>query len=168
MQGQEVTFGIANSALWAVVTTDTSCGAVNSMHDSYMPLGGMIPLINILIGEVVFGGVGSGLYGIIVFIILSVFIAGLMVGRTPEYLGKKIEAFDVKMAMLTVLIYPLFVLVFTGISVVAPKFGTSSITNAGPHGLSQIFYAFAEAGANNVSALSGLNSHTPCDNSTLC
>ena len=129
MEGKEVRFGIANSALWAVVTTDTSCGAVNSMHDSYTPLGGMIPLINILLGEVVFGGVGSGLYGIVVFIILSVFIAGLMVGRTPEYLGKKIEAFDVKMAMLTVLIYPLLVLTFTAISVVAPKFGVSSLTN---------------------------------------
>src|SRR5260370_12051704 len=167
MQGQEVTFGIANSALWAVVTTDTSCGAVNSMNDSFTPLGGMIPLINILIGEVVYGGAGSGLYGIIVFIILSVFIAGLMVGRTPEYLGKKIEAFDVKMAMLTVLIYPLFVLAFTGISVVAPKFGTSSITNVGPHGLSQIFYAFAEAAANNGSAFAGLNANTLWYNSPL-
>ncbi len=166
-EGKEVRFGIANSALWAVVTTDTSCGAVNSMHDSFTPLGGMIPLINILIGEVVYGGAGSGLYGIIVFIILSVFIAGLMVGRTPEYLGKKIEAFDVKMAMLTVLIYPLFVLAFTGISVVAPKFGTSSITNAGPHGLSQIFYAFAEAAANNGSAFAGLNANTLWYNSTL-
>jgi len=167
MEGKEVRFGIANSALWAVVTTDTSCGAVNSMHDSYTPLGGMIPLINILLGEVVFGGVGSGLYGIIVFIILSVFIAGLMVGRTPEYLGKKIEAFDVKMAMLTVLIYPLFVLVFTGISVVAPKFGLSSLANAGPHGLSEIFYAYAEAGANNGSAFAGLNANTLWYNSSL-
>jgi potassium-transporting ATPase potassium-binding subunit len=167
MEGKETRFGIANSALWAVVTTDTSCGAVNSMHDSYTPLGGMIPLINILLGEVVFGGVGSGLYGIIVFIILSVFIAGLMVGRTPEYLGKKIEAFDVKMAMLTVLVYPLLVLGFTGISVVAPKFGTSSITNTGPHGLSQIFYAFAEAGANNGSAFAGLNANTLWYNSAI-
>jgi K+-transporting ATPase ATPase A chain len=167
MEGKEVRFGIANSALWAVVTTDTSCGAVNSMHDSYTPLGGMIPLINMLIGEVVYGGAGSGLYGIIVFIILSVFIAGLMVGRTPEYLGKKIEAFDVKMAMLTVLIYPLFVLVFTGISVVAPKFGLSSLTNAGPHGLSEIFYAYAEAGANNGSAFAGLSANTLWYNSTI-
>ncbi len=167
MEGKEVRFGIANSALWAVVTTDTSCGAVNSMHDSYTPLGGMIPLINILLGEVVFGGVGSGLYGIIVFIILSVFIAGLMVGRTPEYLGKKIESFDVKMAMLTVLIYPLLVLGFTGISVVAPKFGTSSIANAGPHGLSEIFYAYAEAGANNGSAFAGLNANTLWYNTTI-
>jgi K+-transporting ATPase ATPase A chain len=167
MEGKEVRFGIANSALWAVVTTDTSCGAVNSMHDSFTPLGGMIPLINILIGEVVYGGAGSGLYGIIVFIILSVFIAGLMVGRTPEYLGKKIEAFDVKMAMLTVLIYPLFVLVFTGISVVAPKFGLSSLANTGPHGLSEIFYAYAEAGANNGSAFGGLSANTLWYNSTI-
>jgi potassium-transporting ATPase potassium-binding subunit len=167
MEGKEVRFGIANSALWAVVTTDTSCGAVNSMHDSFTPLGGMIPLVNMLLGEVVFGGVGSGLYGIIVFIILSVFIAGLMVGRTPEYLGKKIEAFDVKMAMLTVLIYPLLVLSFTAISVVAPKFGLSSLANAGPHGLSEIFYAYAEAGANNGSAFAGLNANTLWYNSTI-
>ena len=167
MEGKEVRFGIANSALWAVVTTDTSCGAVNAMHDSFTPLGGMIPLINMLLGEVVFGGVGSGLYGIIVFIILSVFIAGLMVGRTPEYLGKKIEAFDVKMAMLTVLIYPLMVLTFTAISVVAPKFGLSSLANAGPHGLSEIFYAYAEAGANNGSAFAGLNANTLWYNTTL-
>jgi K+-transporting ATPase ATPase A chain len=166
MEGKEVRFGITNSALWAVVTTDTSCGAVNSMHDSYTPLGGMIPLINMLLGEVVFGGVGSGLYGIIVFIILSVFIAGLMVGRTPEYLGKKIEAFDVKMAMLTVLIYPLLVLGFTAISVVT-KFGISSLANSGPHGLSEIFYAYAEAGANNGSAFAGLNANTLWYNSTI-
>ena len=167
MEGKEVRFDIANSALWAVVTTDTSCGAVNSMHDSFTPLGGMIPLINILLGEVIFGGVGSGLYGIIVFIILSVFIAGLMVGRTPEYLGKKIEAFDVKMAMLTILIYPLLVLSFTAISVVAPKFGLSSLANAGPHGLSELFYAYAEAGANNGSAFAGLNANTLWYNTTL-
>jgi potassium-transporting ATPase potassium-binding subunit len=166
MEGKEVRFGIANSALWAVVTTDTSCGAVNSMHDSFTPLGGMIPLINMLLGEVVFGGVGSGLYGTIVFIILSVFIAGLMVGRTPEYLGKKIEAFDVKMAMLTVLIYPLFVLVYTGISLVS-KFGLSSLANAGPHGLSEIFYAYAEAGANNGSAFAGLNANTLWYNTSI-
>ena len=167
MEGKEVRFGIANSALWAVVTTDTSCGAVNSMHDSFTPLGGMIPLINILLGEVVFGGAGSGLYGIIVFIILAVFIAGLMVGRTPEYLGKKIETFDVKMAMLTILIYPLLVLGFTGISMVAPKFGLSSLANAGPHGLSEIFYAYAEAGANNGSAFAGLNANTLWYNTTI-
>ena len=166
MEGKEVRFGIANSALWATVTTDTSCGAVNSMHDSFTPLGGMIPLIDILLGEVVFGGVGSGLYGIIVFIILSVFIAGLMVGRTPEYLGKKIEAFDVKMAMLTVLIYPLFVLVYTGIAVIS-KFGISALTNAGPHGLSEIFYAYAEAGANNGSAFAGLSANTLWYNTSI-
>jgi K+-transporting ATPase ATPase A chain len=166
MEGKEVRFGIADSALWAVVTTDTSCGAVNSMHDSYTPLGGMIPLINMLLGEVVFGGVGSGLYGTIVFIILSVFIAGLMVGRTPEYLGKKIEAFDVKMAMLTVLIYPLFVLGFTAIAVVS-KFGVSSLANAGPHGLSEIFYAYAEAGANNGSAFAGLSANTLWYNTSI-
>jgi potassium-transporting ATPase potassium-binding subunit len=166
MEGKEVRFGIANSSLWAVVTTDTSCGAVNSMHDSFTPLGGMIPLINMLLGEVVFGGVGSGLYGIVVFIILSVFIAGLMVGRTPEYLGKKIEAFDVKMAMLTVLIYPLFVLVYTGIAVVS-KFGLSALTNAGPHGLSEIFYAYAEAGANNGSAFAGLSANTLWYNTSI-
>jgi K+-transporting ATPase ATPase A chain len=166
MEGKEVRFGIANSALWATVTTDTSCGAVNSMHDSFTPLGGMIPLINMLLGEVVFGGVGSGLYGIIVFIILSVFIAGLMVGRTPEYLGKKIEAFDVKMAMLTVLIYPLFVLAYTAISLVT-KTGLAGLANAGPHGLSEIFYAYAEAGANNGSAFAGLSANTLWYNTTL-
>ena len=166
MEGKEVRFGIANSALWSVVTTDTSCGAVNSMHDSFTPLGGMIPLVNILLGEVVFGGVGSGLYGIIVFIVLSVFIAGLMVGRTPEYLGKKIESFDVKMAMLTVLIYPLFVLTYTAIALLS-KFGLSSLANAGPHGLSEIFYAYAEAGANNGSAFAGLNANTLWYNSSI-
>src|SRR5258708_38529360 len=136
-------------------------------HYSFTALGGMIPLKNILIVEVVYGGAGSGLYGIIVFIILSVFIAGLMVGRRPEYLGKKIEAFDVKMAMLTILVYPLFVLVFTGISVVAPKFGLSSLANTGPHGLSEIFYAYAEAGANNGSAFAGLSANTLWYNSTI-
>jgi potassium-transporting ATPase potassium-binding subunit len=167
MEGKEVRFGIANSALWAVVTTDTSCGAVNSMHDSFTPLGGLVPLTNILLGEVIFGGVGSGLYGIIVFIILCVFIAGLMVGRTPEYLGKKIEAFEVKMAMLTVLIYPLIVLGFTAISVTSPTFGTSGVANPGPHGLSEIFYAYAEAGGNNGSAFAGLNANTFWYNTTI-
>ncbi len=139
MEGKEVRFGIANSALWATVTTDASCGAVNSMHDSFTPLGGMIPLINIMLGEVVFGGVGAGLYGIIVFVILAVFIAGLMVGRTPEYLGKKIESYDVKMAMLAVLILTFTILGFSAIAVVEP-FGTAGISNPGPHGLSQILY----------------------------
>jgi potassium-transporting ATPase potassium-binding subunit len=160
MEGKEVRFGIAHTALFATVTTDASCGAVNGMHDSFTPLGGMIPLVNIMIGEVIFGGVGAGMYGIIVFIILSVFIAGLMVGRTPEYLGKKIEAYDVKMAMLTVLIFCMIVLVLTGISVAAP-YGTSSITNPGPHGLSQVLYAFTSMAGNNGSAFAGLNGNTP-------
>jgi K+-transporting ATPase ATPase A chain len=159
MEGKEVRFGIAQSALFGTVTTDASCGAVNGMHDSYTPLGGMIPLVNIMLGEVVFGGVGAGLYGMIVFVILAVFIAGLMVGRTPEYLGKKIEAYDVKMAMLTVLIFSLLILVFTAISVVS-SFGTSSISNAGPHGLSQVLYAYASGAANNGSAFAGLNANT--------
>jgi K+-transporting ATPase ATPase A chain len=159
MEGKEVRFGIANSALFAAITTDASCGAVNSQHDSYTPLGGMVPLVNIMLGEVIFGGVGSGLYGILVFVILAVFIAGLMVGRTPEYLGKKIEAFDVKMAMLSVLISSLTILVFAAIAVVA-KFGTSSISNPGPHGLSQILYAYTSSVGNNGSAFGGLNSNT--------
>jgi K+-transporting ATPase ATPase A chain len=159
MEGKEVRFGIADSALYATITTDASCGCVNSMHDSFTPLGGMVPLINIMLGEVVFGGVGAGLYGIIVFVILAVFIAGLMVGRTPEYLGKKIEAYDVKMAMLSVLIFCLSILVFTGISVVN-KFGTSSISNPGPHGLSQILYAYTSSTGNNGSAFAGLNGNT--------
>jgi len=159
MEGKEVRFGIANSALFATATTDASCGAVNSMHDSFTPLGGMVPLVNIMLGEVIFGGVGSGLYGILVFVILAVFIAGLMVGRTPEYLGKKIESFDVKMAMLSVLISSLTILVFAAIAVVA-KFGTSSISNPGPHGLSQILYAYTSSVGNNGSAFGGLNSNT--------
>jgi K+-transporting ATPase ATPase A chain len=159
MEGKEVRFGIADTALFATVTTDASCGAVNGVHDSFTPLGGMIPLINIMVGEVVFGGVGAGLYGILVFVILSVFIAGLMVGRTPEYLGKKIEAYDVKMAMLTVLIFCLVILVFTAISVATPM-GTAAISNPGPHGLSQILYAYASTAANNGSAFAGLNGNT--------
>jgi potassium-transporting ATPase potassium-binding subunit len=166
MEGKEVRFGIADSALFATVTTDASCGAVNSMHDSYTPLGGMIPLVNILLSEVVFGGVGAGLYGILVFVVLAVFIAGLMVGRTPEYLGKKIEAYDVKMAMLTVLIFCMVVLVFTAIAAVSPS-GTSSISNPGPHGLSQILYAYASTAANNGSAFNGLNGNTPWYNVSL-
>ena len=132
MEGKEVRFGIANTALFATVTTDASCGAINGWHDSFTPIGGLVPLANIQLSEVVFGGVGAGLYGMLVYIILSVFIAGLMVGRTPEYLGKKIQAFDVQMAMLSVLIFPLLILVFTAISSVAPSFGTSSIANPGP------------------------------------
>jgi len=167
MEGKEVRYGIANSALYAVVTTDASCGAVNSMHDSFTPIGGMIPLINMMLGEVIFGGVGAGLYGILIFVILSVFIAGLMVGRTPEYLGKKIEAFDVKMAMLSVLVFPLSVLVFTAISSVAPDFGTSQLNNQGPHGLSEILYAFTSATANNGSAFAGISANTLWYNSAL-
>ena len=160
MEGKEVRFGIANTALFATTTTDASCGAVNGMHDSFTPLGGMVPLVNIMIGEVIFGGVGAGLYGIVVFIVLSVFIAGLMVGRTPEYLGKKIEAYDVKMAMITVLVFCLLVLCLTGVAIVSP-FGTSSISNAGPHGLSQILYAYTSMAGNNGSAFAGLNGNTP-------
>jgi K+-transporting ATPase ATPase A chain len=160
MEGKEVRFGIANTALFATTTTDASCGAVNGMHDSFTPLGGMVPLVNIMIGEVIFGGVGAGLYGIVVFIVLSVFIAGLMVGRTPEYLGKKIEAYDVKMAMLTVLVFCLVFLGLTGIAIVFP-FGTSSISNAGPHGLAQILYAYTSMAGNNGSAFAGLNGNTP-------
>jgi potassium-transporting ATPase potassium-binding subunit len=159
MEGKEVRFGIASSALYATVTTDASCGCINSQHDSFTPLGGMVPLVNMMLGEVVFGGVGAGLYGIVVFVILAVFIAGLMVGRTPEYLGKKIEAYDVKMAMISVLIFCLSILVFTGISIVA-KFGVSSISNPGPHGLSQVLYAFTSTTANNGSAFGGFNGNT--------
>ena len=159
MEGKEVRFGIADSTLFAAVTTDASCGAVNGMHDSFTPLGGMLPLINMMLGEVVFGGVGSGLYGMLVFVILAVFIAGLMVGRTPEYLGKKIEAYDVKMAMLSVLIFCLVILVFTAVSVVS-SVAKSSISNAGPHGLTQILYTYVSTAANNGSAFAGLNANT--------
>jgi potassium-transporting ATPase potassium-binding subunit len=165
MEGKEVRFGIANSALFATVTTDASCGAVNSMHDSFTPLGGMIPLINIMLGEVVFGGVGAGLYGMIVFVILAVFIAGLMVGRTPEYLGKKIESYDVKMAMLAVLILTFTILGFSAIAVVEPL-GTAGISNSGPHGLSQILYAYVSSTGNNGSAFGGINANTLWYNTT--
>ncbi len=166
MEGKEVRFGIPNSVLWATVTTDTSCGAVNSMHDSFTPLGGMVPLANMMLSEVVFGGVGSGLYGMIIFIILTVFIAGLMVGRTPEYLGKKIESYDVKMAMLVALIFPLIILTFTSISVLHP-FGTSSMANGGPHGFSEVLYAYTEGAANNGSAFAGLNANTLWYNTSI-
>ena len=160
MEGKEVRFGIADSALFATITTDASCGAVNSTHDSFTALGGMVVLTNIMLGEVVFGGVGAGLYGILIFVILSVFIAGLMVGRTPEYLGKKIEAFDVKMSMLYVLIFPLIILGLTAIFVLSPNIGLSSLNNAGPHGLTEILYAFTSAVGNNGSAFAGLNANT--------
>ncbi|HTZ73093.1 MAG TPA: potassium-transporting ATPase subunit KdpA [Candidatus Aquilonibacter sp.] len=166
MEGKEVRFGIVDSALYATVTTDASCGAVNSMHDSYTPLGGMVPLINIMLGEVVFGGVGAGLYGIIVFVVLSVFIAGLMVGRTPEYLGKKIESYDVKMAILTVLVFCVTILVLTAVSLVT-KAGLAGITNPGPHGLTQILYAFSSGTGNNGSAFAGINANTLWYNTTI-
>src|ERR1700744_2953535 len=166
MEGKEVRFGVSQSALFATVTTDTSCGAVNSSHDSFTPLGGMVPLVNIMLGEVVFGGVGSGLYGALIFVILSVFIAGLMVGRTPEYLGKKIESYDVKLAMLYVLIFPLLILVLAAISVLYPT-ALSSLNNNGPHGFSEILYAYVSTTANNGSAFGGLTTNTNWYNLTL-
>ena len=167
MEGKEVRFGIADSALFATVTTDASCGAVNAMHDSFTPLGGMVPLVNMMLGEIIFGGVGAGMYGMLIFVVLSVFIAGLMVGRTPEYLGKKIEAYDVKMAMLYVLVFPLLILCFSGVTVLLPHLGLSSLANAGPHGLSEILYAFSSAAGNNGSAFAGLNANTNYYNLTL-
>ena len=167
MEGKEVRFGIANSALFATVTTDASCGAVNSMHDSFTPLGGMVPMVNILLGEIVFGGVGAGLYGMLVFVVISVFIAGLMVGRTPEYLGKKIESYDVQMAMLYLLIFPLLILGFAAVAVLMPNLGLSALTNHGPHGLSEILYAYASATGNNGSAFMGLNANTHWYNYSL-
>lgn len=159
MEGKEVRFGVANSALWATVTTDTSCGAVNSMHDSFTPLGGLVPLVNMKLGEVVFGGVGAGLYGMLVMVILTVFIAGLMVGRTPEYLGKKIEAKEMKLAMLFVLVFPVAILTLSAWAAAAP-YGTSQLANGGPHGLSEIMYAFTSQAANNGSAFAGLSGNT--------
>lgn len=167
MEGKETRFGIANSALFATVTTDASCGAVNSMHDSFTPIGGMVPMVNILLGEIVFGGVGAGMYGMLVFVIVAVFIAGLMVGRTPEYLGKKIEAYDVQMAMLYMLIFPLIILAFAAISVRMPSLGLSSLANRGPHGLGEILYAYTSATGNNGSAFAGLSANTHWYNITL-
>jgi K+-transporting ATPase ATPase A chain len=167
MEGKEVRFGIANSALFATVTTDASCGAVNSMHDSFTPLGGMVPLANIMLSEVIFGGVGAGMYGILIYVVLAVFIAGLMVGRTPEYLGKKIESYDVKMAMLVTLVFPLTILIFAAMSVVSPSFGTSQLNNAGPHGLSEILYAFTSGTGNNGSAFAGISANTYWYNTTI-
>ena len=166
MEGKEVRFGIPNSALFTTVTTDASCGAVNNQHDSLTPLAGMIPLVNIMLGEVIFGGVGAGMYGILVFAILAVFLAGLMVGRTPEYLGKKIESFDVKMATLAILVTSLTILIFSATASIS-TWGTSSISNAGPHGLSQILYAYTSAVGNNGSAFGGLNANTLWYNSSL-
>jgi len=159
MEGKEVRFGVANSALFATVTTDTSCGAVNAMHDSFTPLGGLVPLVNIKLGEVVFGGVGAGLYALLVMVVLTVFIAGLMVGRTPEYLGKKIEGREMKLAMLYVLVFPIVILTLSGWAAVVP-YGTSALGNAGPHGLSEILYAYASQAANNGSAFAGLSGNT--------
>jgi K+-transporting ATPase ATPase A chain len=166
MEGKEVRFGIFNSALFATVTTDASCGAVNSMHDSFTALGGFVPLFNIQLGEIIIGGVGAGLYGILLFVVLAVFIAGLMVGRTPEYLGKKIEAYDVKMAMLSLLILAISILGFAAWAVVS-KWGLAGLNNNGPHGLSEILYAFSSGAGNNGSAFAGLSGNTPWYNTTL-
>jgi potassium-transporting ATPase potassium-binding subunit len=166
LEGKEVRFGVANTALFATVTTDASCGAVNATHDSFTPLGGLVPLLNIQLGEIIFGGVGAGLYGMLLFVVLSVFIAGLMVGRTPEYLGKKIEAKEVKLAMLSVLILTFSILVGTALGV-ASKAGLSSLNNQGPHGLSEILYAFTSATGNNGSAFAGLNANTDFYNVSL-
>jgi len=166
MEGKEVRFGIFNSALFATITTDASCGAVNSMHDSFTALGGFVPLFNIQLGEIIFGGVGAGLYGILVFVVLAVFIAGLMVGRTPEYLGKKIEAYDVKMAMLALLILAISVLGFAAWAIVS-KWGLAGLNNNGPHGLTEILYAFSSGAGNNGSAFAGLSGNTPWYNTTL-
>ena len=166
MEGKEVRFGIFNSALFATVTTDASCGAVNAMHDSFTPLGGFVPLFNIQLGEIIFGGVGAGLYGMLVFVVLAVFIAGLMVGRTPEYLGKKIEAFEVKMAMLALLVLSVAILGFAAWAVVS-KWGLAGLNNAGPHGLSEILYAYSSCTGNNGSAFAGLSTNTPWFNITL-
>jgi len=166
MEGKEVRFGIANSALFTTVTTDASCGAINNQHDSLTPLAGMVPLVNMMLGEVIFGGVGAGLYGILVFVILAVFLAGLMVGRTPEYLGKKIESLDVQMATLAILVTSLTILIFSATAAVG-KFGTVSISNPGPHGLSQILYAYTSAAGNNGSAFGGLSTNTLWYNTSL-
>jgi K+-transporting ATPase ATPase A chain len=166
MEGKEVRFGVANSALYATITTDASCGAVNSMHDSFNALGGLVPMVNIKLGEIIFGGVGAGLYGMLIFVVLTVFIAGLMVGRTPEYLGKKIEGREMTLAMLYILIFPLFILGFSSIAAVEP-FGTSSLNNSGPHGLSEILYAYASTAGNNGSAFAGLNANTHWWNTSL-
>src|SRR6266481_5951220 len=166
MEGKEVRFGIFNSALFATVTTDASCGAVNSMHDSFTPLGGFIPLFNIELGEIIIGGVGAGLYGMLVFVVLAVFIAGLMVGRTPEYLGKKIESYDVKMAMLAVLILAIDILAFSAWAIVS-KWGLVALNNGGPHGLSEILYAYTSGTGNNGSAFAGISANTPWLNTTI-
>jgi K+-transporting ATPase ATPase A chain len=166
MEGKETRFGIAESALFAAVTTDASCGAVNAMHDSFTPLGGMVPLVNMQLGEVVFGGVGTGLYGMLVFAIIAVFIAGLMIGRTPEYLGKKIEAYEMKMSSIAILVTPLLVLAGTAVAVLADA-GRAGTANPGAHGFSEILYAFTSAANNNGSAFAGLSANTPFYNVAL-
>jgi K+-transporting ATPase ATPase A chain len=166
MEGKEVRFGIFNSSLFATVTTDASCGAINSMHDSFTPLGGFVPLFNIQLGEIIFGGVGAGLYGMLLFVILAVFIAGLMVGRTPEYLGKKIQAYEVKMSMLSLLVLCLSILGFSAWAAVS-EWGKAGLNNTGPHGLSEMLYAFSSATGNNGSAFAGLTANTPWYNTTL-
>jgi K+-transporting ATPase ATPase A chain len=166
MEGKEVRFGLANSALFTTITTDASCGAVNNMHDSLLPLAGMVPMINIMLGEIIFGGVGSGLYGMLLFVIIAMFVAGLMVGRTPEYLGKKLEAKEVKMAMLAILILPLSILGWTALAVVLPV-GTGAMSNAGPHGFSEALYAYTSATGNNGSAFAGISANVPFWNDTL-
>lgn len=166
MEGKEARFGIFNSALFATVTTDASCGAVNAMHDSFTPLGGLVPLINIQLGEVIFGGVGAGLYGMLVFVILTVFLAGLMVGRTPEYLGKKIEAYDVKVSVMALLVLCFSILGFAAWATVSP-WGIAGLNNTGPHGLSELLYAYSSAVGNNGSAFAGLNANTPWLNTTM-
>jgi K+-transporting ATPase ATPase A chain len=166
MEGKEVRVGLANSALFTTVTTDASCGAVNNMHDSLLPIAGMVPMVNMMLGEIIFGGVGSGLYGMLLFVIVAVFVAGLMVGRTPEYLGKKLEAKEVKMAMLGILILPLSMLGFTALAVVLPV-GTGALANVGPHGFSEALYAYTSATANNGSAFAGLSANVPFWNDTL-
>lgn len=166
MEGKESRFGITSSALFTVVTTAASCGAVNAMMDSFTPLGGLVPLANIGLGEVIFGGVGAGLSGMLIYAVVAVFIAGLMVGRTPEYVGKKIEPYDIKMAMLALLVLPLLILGFTGASLVLER-GVASIWNGGPHGLSEVLYAFTSAAGNNGSAFGGLSANTPWYNITI-
>ena len=176
MEGKETRFGIFNSALFATITTDASCGAVNAMHDSFTPVGGLVPLFNIQLGEIIFGGVGAGLYGMLIFVLLAVFIAGLMVGRTPEYLGKKVQAFEVKMSGLVVLVLTLSILGFSAWAAGANNFGppdpvTSALTNGtnnnGPHGFSEILYAYSSATGNNGSAFAGISANTPWYNTTI-
>jgi K+-transporting ATPase ATPase A chain len=166
MEGKEMRFGIAGSALFATVTTDASCGAVNAMMDSFLPLGGLVPLVNMMLGEIIFGGVGSGIYGFLLFAIIAVFVAGLMVGRTPEYIGKKLEAREIKMTMLAILCLPLSILGFTALAVVLPG-PLGALQAAGPHGFSEALYAYTSTTANNGSAFGGLSANTPFWNTTL-